>query len=670
MKTKHHKLKPKLKLPKITKNLNPVPIENFPLQHYSYSSLVKFSTNPIMFKINYINGDRIETTHAVSGITGRALHFALQQYYSARSSGENDPVKTGLEAGMNYLSEINDGLIEYSTTIETKQKALETLAHTFSYYMNDKKQSNETLLSCEELIEEDIQVEWRGQKLTLPVRLKGYIDKLVRDADGRIKIIDYKTVRNFSDPDKIDGAKILQAIQYYFLVYAKYGEEPYSMTYEEIKTTKNRDGSPQIREYEMVYGENELFFDFYFRLYDDVTRAINGEAVFVPNVYTMFDNEVSIIAYIHRLDVSEEAAKLMKKMRVESITELLKKKMHEAGNMRRLLKNAEKKFISAENLNYEAMNTHERIQTKLMEHGMMVQHDSTITGHTVDLYRFTPSIGLKMGKLLQYVADIEQVVGISGVRVLAPIPNTTYIGFEIPRKERTYPTLPEDHNTFNLAMGVDIEGNVFNFDIRNAPHMLVAGATGSGKSVFLNSIIHQLSRIPKVELYLFDPKIVELQQFQNQATQYLTDSDEIGISILQLVDEMNERYALLKEYGARNIMEYTGSAMPYKFVVIDEYGDLVISRGIKSDVTYGIQLLAQKARACGIHLIIATQRPSTDIITGSIKANFPTKVAFRTAKAVDSQVLLDEAGAEKLLGRGDMLFSSDFGMVRLQGFNY
>lgn len=664
-----------MSLPKVIKSLSENrKIENFPLDNYHYSTFVKFCTNPIMFKILYMNGDRINTTSNISAVIGKTFHLAMEYYYGSCFKHEGDAIKIGLETGMKYLAEYNDGWIDFSTTVENKQKAQEIFAFAFNSYVTEKKYNDgEELICCEEMIETGVNVKWKDKELILPVKLAGTVDKVIRK-DGKLIIVDYKTARAFSDPDKIDGAKIIQAIQYYLLVYAQYGEEPYSIIFEEVKTSKNREGGKQIKDYEIVYSECDQFFDFYFRLYDDMTRAINGEAVFVPNIQTFFDNEVSIVSYIHRLDVSEEAAKLMEKMQVDNITDLLKKQIQNAGNMRKFLQTAEKQFVSAKNLNYESMNNEERIKTKLMEHGMLLEFDSKIEGHTVDLYRFNPSIGLKMSKLKGYVADVEQVIGIAGVRVLAPIPNTSLIGFEVPRKVRTFPGELPKNDGFNLAIGVDILGEVYRFDIRKAPHMLIAGATGSGKSVFLNSILSQLAKISGVELHLFDPKLVELSRFKKDAREYYSDPESIYLALDELVKEMNQRYKRLEKAGARNIEEY-GPGMSYKFVVVDEFGDLIISKvkdgktNLSAEIEKNILLLAQKARAAGIHLIIATQRPSVDIITGSIKANFPTKVAFRTAKETDSRVLLDESGAEKLLGKGDMIFSSDAGQIRLQGFN-
>lgn len=618
-----------------------------------------------MFRINYLNGDRIETTSNISGVVGRAFHKAMEVYYRGNPdympADEQQAIEYGLKTGMEFLNNYNDGFIEYSAKIENKQDALDRFSFLFASYIKEKPYDPSVeIVATEECIEELVNVEWRGHRLTLPVPLKGYIDKLVRH-DGKLKIIDYKTCANFSDPEKIDGEKIIQAIMYYLLVHARYGEAPYSFVFEEVKMAKNRDNGPQVQHYEIIYKDHELFFDFFFRLYEDVTNGISGKMVYVPNVKTLFDNEVSIIAYINRLDVPEKQAELMKEHKVDNITDLLKVKIQNAGSMRQLMKTVEQKFVSAKNLNYERMTNEEKIKVKLMEHGMILEHDSTIEGATVDLYRYIPSIGLKMSRIEQYAADVEQVLGIAGIRILAPIKGSTMIGFEVPRTERTYPPLPVSRG-FELAIGQTITGQTKYFDLRDAPHMLVAGSTGSGKSVFLSTIITQLGKLPNVDLHLYDPKMVELSMYEHLAVEYQHEHVDINVSLAYLVDEMNNRYQQLKQAKKRSIAEMPG--MRYKFVVIDEFGDLILSESVQDTIL----LLAQKARAAGIHLIIATQRPSVDIIKGTIKANFPVKAVFRTAKAVDSRVVLDETGAEKLLGKGDMLFATSEGTERLQGF--
>jgi len=636
------------------------------VNHHSYSSLSLFSTNPFMYKVKHINGDKINSTRNISGVLGQAFHKAMEVYWGGsediKPKDGAEAVELGLRAGMDFIEKFPEGWIEWSKTIPTRQKTQELFAFMFSEYVKVKHiTSGEKVLLCEQKIEEYVDVEYKGVKKQLPIKLKGYIDKVSMFGD-KLKIVDYKTCRSFSNPEKIDGKKILQAITYYLLVYARTGIAPHSMIFEEVKYSKSRDGK-QVQTYEIVYEENNLFFDFFFRFYEDVTRALSGDAVFVPNIDTFFDNEVSIIAYIHRLDMSEEQAALMKEHKVDNLTALLQQKIQSAGNMRSLMQSVEKKFVSAQSLNYENMTKEQQIATKLLEHGLLVKFHSIIEGPTVDLYQYTPSIGLKMSKIESFKKDIEQVLGTTNIRVLAPIPNSTFIGFEVPKKDRYFPALPEPTGTFDLAIGQTIMGETRTFDIREAPHMLVAGATGSGKSVFLNSLIEQIVKIPNAELHLFDPKVVELSFYESVAVEYQTDAKAINNSLEDLVIEMEERYQAMKVAGVRNISKMTG--FPYKFVFIDEFGDLVLNAGVQTNVL----LLAQKARAAGIHLIVATQRPSTDVIKGTIKANLPTKAVFRTAKEVDSRVILDESGAESLAGKGDMLFASDLGVERLQGFN-
>lgn len=700
---------------------------NFPIDHISASSMIKFSTNPLLFKIQYINRDRFDTTMGISGIVGQAFHHAMEVYYGGSDTliptNESEAIEYGLKSGMDFIDKYSDGFISFSKTIPNKQKAFDYMSFCFNSYVQQMPYTANETISVEEEIKELIDVEWRGKRITLPVKLKGFIDRVVRQ-NGKLKIKDYKTCYAFSNLDKIDGAKIIQAVEYYLLAYAKHGEEPYSVIFEEVKYTKNSDGSNQVRQYEIVFEENDLYFDFYFRFYEDMIRALNGEMVFVPNVSTLYDNEVGIISYIHRLDVEEETAKLMKKHNVKTISELLKKEIQSAGNMRKLLKAIDDNFVTAKNIDYTKMKKEEKIQTKMMEHGMVLSFDSVINGASVDLYRFSPSIGLKMSRVRNYADDIQQVLGTTDVRVLAPIPGTTLIGFEVPTESRKFPKLPAGDG-FNLAIGENVMGEIRRFDIRQAPHILIAGATGAGKSVLISSLITQLTRTPNTEMHLYDPKIVELSMHQEDrnVVEYQSDPIEIQKSLSDLVEVMNERYKILSKAGVRNVDDYKKGDMPYKFLIIDEFGDLVLStkdeffeytfcdhherinhrskgelnyllktkkslRKAETELVESVQncdegckkhiyapmseiilKLAQKGRACGIHLIIATQRPSVDIITGSIKANFPTKIALRTSKAIDSQIILDEDGAEKLIGKGDMLFSSVGGIERLQGYS-
>ena len=664
-----------------------------------------FGTNPILFRIKYINGDQFNTASSSAMILGSAVHKALEVYQGGCDeyvvTNESEGMRFGLEAGLKYIDSYNEAFIDFSKTIPTKQKMQEKMAFCFNAYVQENPWGSDgELIATEEKFTETVDVDWNGKQVSLPVPLKGYIDKITRKKDGLLRIHDYKIVYAYSDPTKIDAQKIVQAILYYFGTYAKYGEAPYSMIYEEVKHSANRDGSNQVREWEFVYEENIGMFDLFFRLYQDMTDAIMGKMVWVPSLSKMaFDSDVAIIAYIHRLDQPEEVAKGMRDLQVNNISELLHKKLVSKQNENKFLDTVQKSIAKTyyKTINYEDMDMHDRIKTKFMEFGIVIDFVDKIQGHNVTMYRFSPSIGVKMSTLEKYDADLSQVAGVSGVRVLAPIPNTTYIGIEIPNEVRTFPESIPSSKGYDLSIGEDVYGKAITFDITDAPHMLVAGSTGSGKSVFMDTLIEQLKSCTYTDIHLIDPKMVEFAHHigEKNVKNHMTEPESIDRHLSQLVVEMNKRYKTLLNAGVKSIKDHNGS-MRHKFIFIDEYGDLIVSKhekvevvetgmyekgpkagtaktktvvtNISKQIEKNILVLSQKGRACGIHLIIATQRPSTDIVSGSIKNNFPTKALFRVSKAIDSQVVIDQTGGEKLQGKGDMLFVTHKGVERLQAY--
>ena len=695
----------KFPLPKVLTTNKPAgkEFEGFPVDHYSYSSFVQFSSNPLMFKVLSINGDSIETTTAATTVLGRICHRAVHAYLGGGDfttpADDGEAIKYGYEMGLEYLNSYSDGLIEWNATVPTREKLIERYSFAYFGYVRDlnyKKEVDEILL-VEEKMKHRVEVDGK----ILPVPLKGYADMVYRSKrDGKIRIRDHKFSARHSDPEAIDGAKLLEAAFYYFLVAAELKETPYSIIFSEFKITENKDKKePQTREFEIVFEKTPLLFDYFFRMYEDITSALLGKQVFVPNVYALFDREVAILSYIHRLDVDEAKAKMLQKMKVDNITDFLKKRIQRDGSMTKLLETVQKKFISAKTLDYKNMTIEERIKMKLAEHGIAMQFESKLEGGAFTLYRFEPSVGLKMSRIDKYERDIEQVVGTSGIRVLAPIPDTSLVGFEVPNKKRTFPGKAPKAKDFDFAVGVNIASEVRRLDLRQAPHLLVAGATGSGKSVFITQLIRQIAGMPrsKAQMYLFDPKLVELSSFteEDNTAQYSSDIVEISTALEDLVQRMNARYELLRANKCRTLEEYWKKKKdhPYIFVFIDEFGDLIVqnyktkvertvgegkkkqrvseTENISELIRKNILLLAQKARAAGIHLIITTQRPSHKIVDGAIKANFPTRIAFRTASEVDSRVIMDISGAEKLLGKGDMLLlrSDGSGVERLQGFS-
>lgn len=654
-----------IKLPKVipAKTSTKEKATGFPLEHYSYSTFTKFSVNPIMFKINAINGDIIETTSSSSNVLGRGLHKAMETYFGANpsvptSSDEGEAIKQGYEAGRAYLDAYSDGLIGWNGAISDRAKLDERYSFAYFNYIKELVTSKgKRTIMAERMLKHTVQVDGK----LLPVPLKGAAD-WVYEEGGKIKIEDHKFTSKHSGDERIDGAKLLQAAFNYFLVYAETGRAPYSITFNEFKVVPNQDKSaPQLKRFTVVYAEVTLMFDFFYRMYADVTDALMGKMVYVPNLNALYDNEVSLLAYIHRLDDTEEMAKQLKKARVDNITDFLRRKIARSRSLHQFEETVAKKFVSGATLNYATMTTEEKIKMKLAEHGIGLEFDSKVVGPAVTLYRYDPSIGVKMTKIENYGKDIELVTASQGVRILAPIPGTDLVGFEVPNKSRTFLDKAPKSRNGRVAVGVDVQGQTQYIDIKEAPHILIAGATGSGKSVLLNSIIEALGG--SVDLWLMDPKQVELQDAGAQ--HYADTPDTIVAMLKELVDVMEERYAVLKK--AHQKKWHDGLIV----AVIDEYGDLMLSkRG--TEVEALILKLAAKSRAGGIHLVLTTQTPRVTVVTGSIKANFPTRVALKTASAKDSEVILGTGGAEKLTGKGDMLLmrSTEPEIVRVQGFSH
>lgn len=681
----------------------------------------RISTNPILFRIKDINKDLIDSTHSPGMILGNAFHNAMEVYYGGSEehivSNETEAIKLGMEVGLNFIEQYPDGFIGWNSTYKNKQQVMDKFTFAFNSYVKEMPYRTDNITMIEQGLTYKIDVEWRGEQLTLPIPLKGYPDKVIEDGE-HLDIVDYKTSASFPDDDDIDAKKILQAVVYYFLVYAHTGRKPRRCIFEVVKVSKNKDGGPQVKQYFFDYEENTLFFDFFFRFYYDMIRAVNGEMVWLPNIEAMFDNEIALVAYINRLDVPEEVAAQMKAEQVTDITELLKKKIANTSNMNRLMKTVEKKFVSGATLNYKDMNTQDRIKTKMAEHGMLLEFDSIVEGAAVDLYRYTPSIGLKMSRIAGYVADVEQVLGVTGVRILTPIPGTTFVGFEVPRAERTWNGAAPKSKALVIPIGTNTYGATEYINLVDAPHVLVAGTTGGGKSVLVRSMLTSLGST--AELWLADPKGVELNDFK--AKRYAEEPEEIRSVLEDLVIEMDRRYAEMKK--TPGLRRYDGKPI---VCVVDEFGDFMLAntdgkkeenyntwtitrltkecrkrklpvwqrlgaaRPQKDSLIHELEQddektrskyadlsgedlvvkLAQKARAAAIHLIIATQSPRADIVTGRIKANFPTRIALRTASEIESRIILDAPGAEKLLGKGDALIlrSDSPELVRVQSFN-
>ena len=342
-----------------------------------------------------------------------------------------------------------------------------------------------------------------------------------------------------------------------------------------------------------------------------------------------------------------------------------------------------------------------RIVEVLRNFGVEISSIKATVGPTITLYEITPAPGVRISRIRNLEDDIALSLSALGIRIIAPIPGKGTIGIEVPNAKPATVSMESILNskkfqetTMELpcAVGKTITNEVFMFDLAKAPHLLVAGATGQGKSVGLNAIITSLlykKHPAELKIVLVDPKKVEFSVYASIEKHFLakipdddsepiiTDVTKVIHTLNSLCKEMDTRYDLLKMAQARNIKEYNKKFidrqlnpehghkyMPYIVVVIDEFGDLIMTAG--KEVELPIARIAQLARAVGIHMIIATQRPTTNIITGTIKANFPSRIAFRVGAMIDSRTILDRPGAQQLVGRGDMLYLNGGEPVRVQ----
>ncbi|HLP64674.1 DNA translocase FtsK [Flavobacterium sp.] len=341
-----------------------------------------------------------------------------------------------------------------------------------------------------------------------------------------------------------------------------------------------------------------------------------------------------------------------------------------------------------------------RIVETLKNYGITISQIKATVGPSVTLYEIVPEAGIRISKIKSLEDDIALSLAALGIRIIAPIPGKGTIGIEVPNKNPTMVPMKtviaaakfqEAEMELPIALGKTISNETFVVDLAKMPHLLMAGATGQGKSVGLNAVLTSLlykKHPAEVKFVLVDPKKVELTLFNKIERHYLaklpdsedaiiTDNSKVINTLNSLCIEMDNRYSLLKDAMVRNIKEYNEKFkqrklnpenghrfLPYIVLVVDEFADLIMTAG--KEVETPIARLAQLARAIGIHLIIATQRPSVNVITGMIKANFPARIAFRVTSKIDSRTILDTGGADQLIGRGDLLFSNGNDLVRVQ----
>lgn len=619
-------------------------------KHWSYSSLNLFLKNRLQFKKNYLM-NIWDITTSPSALVGSAVHEALEHYYNGKT------IEEATEFGLIYINNTPDNKVKWGKT-GSREDVIKKFTKALDNYFAEEPEFHK-IVAAEKSMVQFISI----GDAEVPMKCK--TDLIVRNNRNKLEGIDHKVVTSFGEDetDDTNPEYILQAIINALVIEKEFGEKLEKFTFNRIKIGTNKNGDPQVQPYVIVLADHEHYFTIVKNLIADCTKEIcKPDCLFLPNFGDMFSGKESFIDYTKQI-ITVDLPTIQRRTRIEAPVE--------------------RKFVesSIDRVENRDLTQEERIKAKLIEFGISVEMKETITGPNITLFTMKPSRGVKMSQFDTHAKDIQLALKTKSIRVQAPIVGTDLVGIEIPNVDRKFVKLDDSMlkmGTTQIPIGIDVYGNTFSKDLAEMPHLLVAGTTGSGKSVMVNVIIQSLTRQntpDQLRLILIDPKRVELSRYKDLLhleCPILFDQEKAQAAMEWLVKHMEERFDLLEKAGCVNIAEYNTNnvtKLPRFVVVIDEFADLSLADE-SGRFKKALIRLAQKARAAGIHLVLGTQRPSVDVISGLLKANLPTRIAFTTSSRVDSQVILDDVGAEDLCGKGDMLVldPSLRGLTRLQGF--
>lgn len=603
----------------------------------SHSAIVCFLNNQIQFKKRYI-AKVYDDPKSLAMVVGSAMHKMIEE----RMKGQS--VEIAIQAGLQEIENVADYEIDYGKT-GSREKIVEQYQKLSTVIINELPEYD-NILAIEDKIECDLSI------MNKKIPMKGYID-LIRDHGDYLEIIDWKSVTAYSDEEIENWKYVMQAWLYAQLVEFKYKKPVGRFVFKEIKKTVNRDGQPQIKDY--VLNRNALVEanDIMGRVVKSVSDYVdNPNAVYFPNPSDMLNGgrSMDIVAQMEGISI-----------RTIHTTE-------------RREKFAPVNTAVAEDIANDNGSETDRIMAKLAEFAIGGKVEEIVKSNTVDTYMLRPNRGVKMSKIATMGDDLSLALGSEAIRIIAPIYGTQTVGIEVPH-EQSFPTFDGKGSSNMIPIGVDTMNNVVYDDIAKMPHMLIGGQTGSGKSVFIRNIIQSLTNC---QVDIIDMKGLD---FEDLGKNIISEVPAALMLIKKLVHLMDERYKNKRVNAKRRVL------------IIDEYADLVMQTGkekheigvfdennklkaktvtidTRKQLETDLARILQKGRAANINVIIATQRPSADIVAPIIKANCPVKACLRVATAKNSEIILDEAGGERLLGKGDMLYlgSGKIKPIRVQCF--
>ncbi len=657
---------------------------NYLIDSWSYSKVSTFARNEKEFEKNEIYRER--SKRSSTSISGNAYHTALELFFKNLADGIHTPIVDMEQIAFMYIDEVpaNSWKLQKTTpTIEEcKIKSTKSVSNLIRYFYEEQ-----SIYTSE--IEEVIGVELRCDEwllingVDIPLPCHASIDLVINTIDGKVVIIDHKTKTKYTDEDELAFICGKQAITYIKCFESKTDIKVDEVWFIENKDSKNKDNSPQLKRFKIVLTDDtrKLYEAI---LYEPLKRMI--EAVSDPDyIYMINDNDnfidkaeiynfwaKTMIAEVDDFDIPKNKKDLIvkrqKKIRDASLSTI---------NPKTITSFREKAstFITYD-LSDKNMTNSEKIEHVLRTFGMLVRVAHEISGYSSNTYLLEISAGVKIANVMKYGLDMANALNVSSVRIgkeLMVYEEKSYLFIETPKKRtETLFWDPKYLKEEKLPIGVDNFGRTIHWDINNhsTPHMLICGATGSGKSVSIISTIEYAKLAGIKDIMIFDPKY-EFCNYEGNNIRVYNEIEQIEEQMRLLVEEMQKR--------AKSRRTYTK-----KLIIFDEFADAVsASRSgaalkvkvegkviIQKSIEENLKILLQKGRSLGYRIVAATQRASVNVITGDAKVNFPVQICFRVPKEIDSKVVIDEAGAETLSGMGDGLMKSPeyINVVRFQGF--
>lgn len=647
-------------------------MNTLPIEHLSYSSMSLYANNEYAWFLKYIESRYDLFLGTPSMLVGSAFHKYAEMMFKGVAHD------IAMADAIQIIDERPASKIDWGKT-GSREKCKTELANLVKFFTNELP-SVGNVIGAE--VENTANFD-TGDGVMSPVPIKAISD-LITEIDGELYGWDWKTTRSLTNTkpelqtsdDHVSLAKYnLQAAANYFAMLAKYGRPMRGYYFFEIKPSVNRNGGKQTN---LIYIDFEKTNDWkqvFLNLYDTIIIDLsNPNKVFKPN-------------FMDRM----LGGKVWEEYRKDSLDDLV---MPQIVNKSPLMQVQAKQFEPsiANTAVMEAKEPHEKIIVKLQDFGQNLQYVDQFKGSSATLYRFLPGVGVKMASLQKHEPDVMQATGSMSARIISPIPGTQYVGIELSNEKQDFVKLPELENNRSLIMpvGEDVYKNKVSINLESAPHVLVAGATGSGKSIGLEAMITALiqqNSNNSLQLHLVDPKRTEFSHLEGEkcVRGVYSEIGDIHKLLTSMVDLMEQRYIELKRRKVKSIAQ---TKMSRVVIVVDELADILqnpdnyvekqeldgkeksYKRSYAEEIEMMLVRLAQKSRASGIHLILATQRPSVDVIKGSFKANLPTRVCYMVSTSIDSKVVLDQTGAERLLGNGDCLIMKpgERDLIRAQGY--